>query len=582
VGLAAAVAVAVGWTGVARASPVSELRAGDSLWLQHASITYGGRTAEVDGLVVHKARGTLDFDVNLRDFGADYDLTVHVHGTGSAHSVVWTFDEALPSAVQVDVASWADHISGTIHAEVAPLPGFGAPTCGGAPCPYSVRVVEASESSMRVDGHDLISNWSNPATNRFQIYGGNPRPTVTGLVLEAPGTGTCSTTAPRAYRGRVLLSAAAAPGGSWIDVSTDHVAIAPQRLHVAEGARSGALSLRVPAAFSGTLLVEAASGGAVRSQSITVRPPATCYSIKPRWRLRDLRPQFPCVACVRHVQLDQRGDVLVDDEGTYLVSTGKSWQKVDALVGQPVTNVTLGRLGDLVGTLAMSKEAAFYLRHGVDWEKPVTIDKFFPTGVMAEGAVLGSVRTDKGAFPGVFHAGSVVPLKVAYPGAALAANNDVTLAGDVTANQRSRVFVARAGGVTLLPDNGWAQHVGGLNQAGDLGGWYADPKSGASAPFVWWAGAKVEPLPLPSGFAAAAVRAVADDRALLVRASNQQGSGALFVYRKGQGYLPVAGLVDAGGQKVTVDEVLGADEQLDLAVRGTLDGAPALFILWRE
>jgi hypothetical protein len=505
--LAATLTVLTVGAASATASPVSDVTASDRLFFDQLTFEAAGQTFGIAATCVSKRPGTLDFEINLRDFGLPRDLVLHFRGSAVGDVVTWSFEEELVPAFNVAPLHDLKRVRGSLVVDVALISGHEGRTCGGGSMRlYNVRGRERAGTSLEFFVDGPFSDWWEPAQNIVvRGLGGLAPARLTEFRLATNRV--CRS--PR--RQSVLMSVRASgpvpsPGLPITMWSSDATQVRPVELAAIPASISHASGrLVLEPHVTGTYWISASAPGATLWQRLTIDE---CVREPIRYRPEG-RPWWQdCWACTV-VRAGLRGELLVRHGEDLLRLRGDGTVvNLTELVGPLVKVATMSALGVVAGAFADGGELRGFVVDPDALHLGASFVDLVPTGLSESGALVGedpltgraALLQDGTLLPLVGLGGATVSV-VGIDGAGRIAGTDVDKGGyrrafvrgedgvsepigDLGGGESQALLVSPAGyvaGIATTASGAWHPFLLGEQGLVDLS---IDPASGAPLPGV--------------------------------------------------------------------------------------------------
>jgi hypothetical protein len=576
------------------------------MFLERADVTVEGEYHIATNVPIRKRAGTLDVELSARELGIDYDATIALRGRSlGAGRVEWTFDHRFTPALDLGGIR-VGQVTGTLIGRIQPR--YGTTPSDALPSSYSVNLESAPGGSIVIRGEARyevlgITGWHGfeRTVDRFsfRVASGKPQPQLSSVQMLLPRDGICSSWGDRPVMGAAVLAGTAPAGGTWIDVFTSVPSRFPhQRVLVPAGSRLATFRLTVPRAFSGTIMVGAASGGARQGAELRVKDCLPRIDASIRLESDGI---LNCPSCVSTFERSELGATLIASNGSYAYVPPKgAASALDDMLGGKVEFATMNGFGDIAGRVLRKGEklpTGFVLRQGPDGAKPETVDGFDPLRMDDFGTVYGNCRTDalnglclynheklrdlgvKGDVVQVVGAlanGDVLANSVYWP-----PNTNLTNAiirSPVYTPIRSTLKENQA--LAALP--GGSSGLFGVNAAGVAAGWSLT-KDGRAQAVVYLPGKEApQPLYTPDGWQTFAV-GVTEDGVAFGNAIGPKGEKVPLQWSLNPGQGPVVYPVTVEGVKgLEVLEVLSLTRSGHILARARVNQVESTVILRRD
>lgn len=586
-----ALALGLGAAPAAFADPVDDLHASDSLYLDTLGFTLGGERA-VGTTCLTKAPNSYDLDLNLRSFGFDTDVPVHLSGTVAGNVLTWRFDVSPQSPLPTAIPGFSiDRVHGQLTVGISGV-NYETRSCGGVDRQYNVELddVPGSDIEAHLVGPLGADAGTQAASNIHlaAVSGLGPAP-LTGLRVDVPSRA-CARDTQRTVTGEVRLGGPAHPGGRAVHItSSDPMNVSPRDgsdVTVPAGEWSASFAIFVASDWSGTATLSAtADEGTPQVVQVHVAPVEQCAGVGPlRFRIQGTLPDDRIGRAINN-----RGDVVYAESGNWFVRyiDGSVASQQDQLAGlHSVSVASLGASGQLVGTGVRTDGSTVgfvtarpgSLAPRGEW--PSSLPSAITTAGLAAGAIVASDQTERAA---IFNGSQVVVLAVGGLSASAAGINDLgSIAGTLFDGKSAHAFLYR-GKVELLPDLGGGQtYVNGLSNGDDVVG-YGQRKDGAWHAFRFTAGdAAPRDLGALAGYASSAAVAANSSGHVVGTVSGPAKGQSLatrgFFFSDQTGLIDLNQSVDPGAGAIITD-VVAINDLDQILAHGRISGKDAYFVL---
>lgn len=571
--LAGGIAIGATCSGaLAQASPeTDDVRTSDSIYFSSGHLTIDGRSVSEGHRRLSKTAGTLDVRINARSIGLDFDAVLDLTGRVVGNRVVWSFDHHLSEGYEIGLWTHVTRVRGELIATPRIVEGETTPDCRIGLCEYNVRLDGESSSWVEISGTGPFwTSWSKRSTSiGFDLLAGHPQPPLRAMGVNTPAR-LCVSDRDRYYAGRVELEATAPAGGVSVQVFSDNAAVFPERqVEVRDGRRTGAFFVKVPAHYSGTLNVLAATGGFSDMQTIRVAPAWQCNFVS--YRVIDILPRenYPCLKCLDRLTLANDGSAAVRYDGRWLSvdSAGKATD-VTKKIRNPIHDVIPAFYGELWG---IRGEKLRTFRFDPDVGKREIISSFHLSAVGGSGVAVGEIGGQRKRRAGYFDGEELVDMGVGLGSRVEVIGSNSVVAGTYPGEQGNwRAFASFGDEVFDLGVSGQDLALTGASATGEVVGWVT--QQGYTQSFVF-SGEKLERYELKPPWGQKQVVAVGidDSGAIVANAVSSKGKPqGVYLYYGGEEAVQLEQLLGDG--RFDPIEVLQMTAGGDMVVRGYYDG----------
>lgn len=575
------------WSQTVRADPATDLLRGNGLYLAEFQFDLNGPFV-AGNLSLSKYPGALDTSISARTLGLDLDTTLYLRGSLSGQTLTWTFSSTFSPTLDLGYGYALTQVDGALVGDLTFIDGSASPACSGNPCPYNVRIRSNSSSWLRtrVSGPFWTTSESFATNIRFDVYGGLPRPVLSGFRIHTPTRGAlCERMVVRRVLGQVGLAAVAPTGGAWVNITSsdpDHVRIVG--VPIPAGQNSATFSFSIAPGWSGSALLTASSGGTERTLTVTVRPEAECLELRVPYLVRT-KVLGDCLACsvIRHFNSADQVIGLYNGRGV-LYQPDKGLQDLGNLFGGGnVDPWRISTAGSMVGAWTTTDGYYYgFARHGLNGTVQKLVNTY-PLAINDQEAFVGIRWSDaQQKWTAFAHNGrSIFDLPVpGYWSEAIGVNLESQVAGTLADDYGVRPYLFTGGQILDLGDLGGGYAAAtSLSEAGDVAG-YSLTSKGDWHPFLAPAGwgdlIDVGTLP---GYDMGWANAI--NSAGIVAGTSSTWDGSYrhgFLYSLELGMIDLNELLDSATDAEVFDAIAINDNN-DVLVSGFVNGAWGYFVL---
>jgi hypothetical protein len=380
---------------------VSDLTAGQTLYLNALTVQLEDKTFPTAGHVLPKNPGTLSLTLNGMDLGLGIDEDIYLSGSSNGDLVKWTFNKHFNPPLDVDGTNSVHHAYGQVVVKVKLLSGQYAPECGAQPCALNVSFKEHPATHITVEGTGALGiGWSREvAVLYLRGIAGVPQPNLSGFFVTVPAPFCSAPSEDTPLPISAFLTSVAPTGGTKIDFKSAN----PQgikvvfNLTVPAGKTSAGFNALVKPGFTGFVNVTASATGAVLSKTIQVHPPSYCeegsgndpfnpVAYIPDWLAG-------CLRCTELIDLNYEGEGLIRVQGSdKFLQRGTLTDLTSLLNAHRLSATALTHNGLVTGLMTQregEQPVAFKASLAAGPRAVEFLGRFTPVALTTQGVVVG-------------------------------------------------------------------------------------------------------------------------------------------------------------------------------------------------
>jgi hypothetical protein len=575
------------------ASPVDDVTSGTNLYLSQASVSVDGSNPyTTNNVVISKDAGTLNMTLNANSFGLGVDEPVTFQGVASGNFITWSFSQHLSTPYSVGALGSVTDLEGAIVVKADPIPGSEDAECGGAPCAFNVSMSLSAGTWIHVSGIDPtgIITWGRDITvNSARMLGGLPRPVLSGFSVDVPRPRFCTANVLRHLVGNVTIGSPAPSNGAWVNITTSDPANARiLGVQIPAGATNQTFRVEVAANYTGAIVLTAASGGAVSTQTINVLPTLACQLAPSVSGPRILySPQIVgCTSCGKGLDLNDAQAALLSVNGASKLYQATGLLDLTTVVGgSNVSAAHLNNEGTVVGTWTPpSGPSQGFVRNVLDPQATtISLGSLVPLALNDLGVVGGYTSSGSSTSAAYFNGKQTVPVPVpanATSSYVTALNNSGGIVGNYATTKGEGAFYTFMKVVTDLGTLGGSTTVAAVNDSGWSTG-SAQTTKGIWSGFIAAPGKQLTNIGVLPGFVnawPASINSAGVVVGTVDGGSAKTGATHGFIYSSKGGMVDLNSLLDPklGAQ---VSQALKITDANEVLVSGQLNGVSGQFVI---